>query len=186
MGLLGPVRDDPQSAQRPGFTKENFHIDWDTRTVTCPNGITSPPWKPALGDGHRRLSVLFPRRACRECDDRMKCGGNVDGKGRHILLLPEAQQKIQTHVWRDQKTSNWQQRYAIRAGCEATVSETVHAHGLRHCLYRGLAKTHVQHVLTAAGTNIVRLSECFPPGTTPTSPPRPRTHFQRLCQRLTA
>ncbi|WP_308031250.1 transposase [Streptomyces sp. CoH27] len=87
---------------------------------------------------------------------------------------------------RDQKTSNWQRRYAIRAGCEATVSETVHAHGLRHCRYRGLAKTHVQHVLTAAGTNIIRLSECFPPGTTPDSPPRPPTHFQRLCQGLTA
>ncbi|MGH1554544.1 transposase [Streptomyces sp. L7] len=40
---------------------------------------------------------------------------------------------------------------AIRAGCEATVSETVHAHGLRHCRYHGIAKTHVQHVLTAAG-----------------------------------
>ncbi|MFE2322093.1 hypothetical protein ACFXC8_55740, partial [Streptomyces sp. NPDC059441] len=41
--LLGPVRDDPQAAQRPGFTKEDFHIDWDNRTLTCPNGITSPP-----------------------------------------------------------------------------------------------------------------------------------------------
>ncbi|MEU6511070.1 IS1182 family transposase [Streptomyces sp. NPDC046942] len=184
--LLGPVRDDPQAAQRPGFTKGDFHIDWDTRTATCPNGITSPPWKSTLGDGHPRLSVLFPRKACRDCNDRLKCTGNVDGKGRHILLLPEAQQKIQTQVRRDQKTSNWQRRYAIRAGCEATVSETVHAHGLRHCRYRGLAKTHVQHVLTAAGTNIIRLSECFPPGTTPDSPPRPPTHFQQLCQGLTA
>jgi hypothetical protein len=69
---------------------------------------------------------------------------------------------------------------------EATVSETVLAHGLRHCRYRGLAKTHVQHVLTAAGTNIVRLSECFPPGTTPASPPRPPSHFRQLCGRLTA
>ncbi|PAU48727.1 hypothetical protein CK936_11815 [Streptomyces albireticuli] len=41
----------------------------------------------------------------------------------------------------------------MRAGSEATVSETVHAHGLRHCRYRGLAKTHVQHVLIAAGAN---------------------------------
>ncbi|WP_416983323.1 IS1182 family transposase [Streptomyces sp. T028] len=183
--LLGPVRDDPQAARRPGFTKEDFHIDWENRTLTCPNGITSPPWKATLGDGHPRLSVLFPRKACRECDDREKCTGNVDGKGRHILLLPEPQQKIQSQVRKDQKTSNWQRRFAIRAGCEATVSETVHAHGLRHCRYRGLAKTHVQHVLTAAGTNIVRLSEYFPPGTTPASPPRPPSHFQRLCQRLT-
>ncbi len=36
-----------------------------------------------------------------------------------------------------------------------------------NCCYRGLAKTYIQHVLTAAGVNIVRLSECFPHGTTP-------------------
>ncbi len=82
---------------------------------------------------------------------------NVDGKGRHIFLLPEHQQKIQTKVRKEQKTDQWRRRYAIRAGCEATVSETVHARGLRRCRYRGLAKTHVQHVLTAAGTNIIRL-----------------------------
>ncbi|MER5981090.1 transposase [Streptomyces sp. NPDC001857] len=40
------------------------------------------------------------------------------------------------------------------AGCEGTVSATVHAHGLRKCRYRGLAETHVQHVLTAAGANV--------------------------------
>jgi hypothetical protein len=53
----------------------------------------------------------------------------------------------------------WQKRYAMRAGAEATVSETVRAHRLRHCRYHGLAETHVQHVLTAAGTDIIRLSE---------------------------
>ncbi|MFE0517044.1 transposase [Streptomyces sp. NPDC058964] len=58
----------------------------------------------------------------------------------------------------------------------------MHAHGLRHCRYRALAKVHVQHVLTAAGANIVRLSECFRPGTTPPRPPRPLTPFQRICQ----
>ena len=39
----------------------------------------------------------------------------------------------------------------MRAGCEATVSETAHAHGLRRCRYHGLAKTHVQHVLAKLG-----------------------------------
>ncbi|MFD0381372.1 transposase [Streptomyces stramineus] len=182
--LFGPVRADPRADKRPGFTKEDFHIDWQARTLTCPHGITSPPWKPTLGDGHPRLSVLFPRKACRECDDRLECTGNTGGRGRHIFLLPQPQQEIQTRVRHEQKTGRWQRRYAIRAGCEATVSETVHAHGLRHCRYRGLAKTHVQHVLTAAGTNIIRLSECFPPGTAPPRWPRPPSPFQQLCQRL--
>ncbi|WP_371541766.1 transposase [Streptomyces sp. NBC_00554] len=72
----------------------------------------------------------------------------------------------------------------MRAGCEATVSETVHAHGLRNCRYRGIAKTHVQHLLTAAGTNIIRLSDCFPPSAAPSRPPRPTSSFQLLCRKL--
>ncbi|MGW6833863.1 transposase [Streptomyces sp. NPDC054949] len=139
--LFGPVRDDPQAGKRPGFAKQDFRIDWQARTLTCPNGVTSPPWKPTLGDGHPRLSVLFPR--------------NAEGKGRHVFLMPQPLQEIQTKARADQTTAEWRRRYAIRAGCEATVSETVHAHGLRNCRYRGMARTHVQHVPTAAGTNIV-------------------------------
>ncbi|WP_435844940.1 transposase [Streptomyces klenkii] len=106
--------------------------------------MTSHPWKPTLGDGHERLSVLVPKPACRACEDRLRCTGNADGRGRHIILLPQPLQEIQTRVRREQDAPEWQQHYAIRAGCEATVSETVHTHGLRHCRYRGTAKTHVQ------------------------------------------
>lgn len=146
--------------------------------------MTSHPWKPTLGDGHERLSVLFPRPACRACQDRQERTGNTAGRGRHIIILPQALQEIQTRVRRAHDTREWQEHYAIRAGCEATVAETVHAHGLRHCRYRGTAKTHVQHVLTAAGTNIIRLSGCLPPGSTPPRHPRTATPFRQLCQTL--
>lgn len=39
-------------------------------------------------------------------------------------------------------------------------------------------------VLTAAGTNIVRLGGHFPPGTIPLRPPRRTGQFQRLCRNL--
>ncbi|WP_426514805.1 transposase [Dactylosporangium sp. McL0621] len=103
--------------------------------------------------------MLFRRADCRACTVRKQCTGNVDGKGRHLLLLPEPLHELQTRARAQQQTPEWKRRYGLRAGCEATVSETVHAHGLRHCRYRGLAKTHVRHVLTAAGTNIVRLAQ---------------------------
>ncbi|GAA4960886.1 hypothetical protein GCM10023205_25330 [Yinghuangia aomiensis] len=182
--LLGPVRVDPRAGEHPGFTKEDFQPNWQDRTLTCPRGATSPPWHPTVADGHKRISVLFPRAACRACEDRLKCTGNTGGRGRQILLMPQHLQEIQTRVRLDQQTDPWRQRYAMRAGCEATVSETVRAHGLRHCRYRGLARTHVQHVLTAAGTNIIRLSECHPPGTAPPRNPRPATPFQRLCRNI--
>ncbi|TDB80736.1 IS1182 family transposase [Micromonospora sp. KC721] len=173
--IVGPVRQDPRAVERPGFAKEDFHIDWRAETATCPRGTVSPRWKPTTADGKPRLSVLFRRADCRACTVRQQCTGNVDGKGRHLLLLPEPLQIIQTQARAQQQTPEWKRRYDLRAGCEATVSETVHAHGLRHCRYRGLAKTHVQHVLTAAGTNIIRLAQHRPD-----QHQRPRSRLQEL------
>ena len=180
IGMVGPVREDPRAKEHPGFTKDDFTIDWKARTVTCPQGVVSPPWKPTVADRHPAISVLFRRSDCRECPVRRQCTGNVDDKGRHLLLLPWPLQEIQSRARVEQKTPEWKEKYAMRAGCEATVSETAHAHGLRHCRYHGLAKTHVQHVLTAAGTNIIRL------GRHPVADrnPRPPSHFHRLCQAL--
>ncbi|GAA2021228.1 hypothetical protein GCM10009839_17650 [Catenulispora yoronensis] len=36
IALIGPVRADPQATKRPGFTKADFTINWDTGTMTCP------------------------------------------------------------------------------------------------------------------------------------------------------
>ncbi|WP_405675268.1 transposase [Streptomyces canus] len=166
----------------PGFDKQDFRVGWEHHTATCPRGVTSPPWKETRLDGRPGHFVLFPRAACRACTDRLSCAGNVDGKGRHLILMPRPLQEVQNRARAEQETPSWQARWAMRAGCEATVSETVHAHGLRHCRCRGPAKVHVPHVLTAAGTNIVRLSECFPPGTAPLAPRRPVISFQRSCQ----
>ncbi|WP_329018068.1 IS1182 family transposase [Micromonospora rifamycinica] len=173
--IVGPVRQDPRAAERPGFAKEDFDIDWRAETMTCPKGTVSPRWKPTVADGKPRMSVLFRRADCRACTVRQQCTGNVDGKGRHLLLLPEPLQRIQTQARVQQQTPEWKRRYDLRAGCGATVSETVRAHGLRHCRYRGLAKTHVQHVLTAAGTNIIRLAQHRPD-----QRQRPRSRLQEL------
>lgn len=46
---------------------------------------------------------------------------------------------------------------------------------MRHCRYRGQAKAHLQHILTAIAVNIERLSQ-QPPGES--APARPPTAFQ--------
>ena len=40
-------------------------------------------------------------------------------------------------------------------------SENVRTHGLRRSRYRGLVKTHVQHVLTGMACNLNRLADWF-------------------------
>ena len=49
--------------------------------------------------------------------------------------------------------------YAARAGIEGTHAQAIRRCGLRRCRYVGLAKTHLQHVLTAAAINLVRVAE---------------------------
>ena len=52
-------------------------------------------------------------------------------------------------------------RYARRAGIEGTLSQGVRAFGLRRSRYHGLARTHLQHVATAAAINLERLAAWF-------------------------
>ena len=47
--------------------------------------------------------------------------------------------------------------YQRRAGIEGTISQGVRAYGVRRSRYRGMAKTHLQQVATAAAINIVRV-----------------------------
>ena len=53
----------------------------------------------------------------------------------------------------------WKERYHVRAGIEGTLSQGVRAFGMRQSRYIGLAKTRLQHVLTAAAINLVRVAE---------------------------
>jgi hypothetical protein len=49
------------------------------------------------------------------------------------------------------------QEYQQRAGIEGTISAGVRALHLRRSRYIGLANTHLQHVLTAAAMNLIRI-----------------------------
>jgi transposase len=74
--------------------------------------------------------------------------GHQTGIAQHAAL--QAARKLQ-------RTETFQQRYALRAGIEATISQGVRAFNLRRSRYLGLPKTHVQHLGIAAAINLVRL-----------------------------
>jgi len=60
-----------------------------------------------------------------------------------------------------QTTAAWQAQYAVRAGIEGTLSQGIRAFALRQSRYLGVAKTHLQHVATAAAMNLVRVDAWF-------------------------
>ncbi len=58
-----------------------------------------------------------------------------------------------------QATAEFTAEYAARAGVESTHSQGIRRCDLRHARYIGLPKVHLQHVLTVAALNVVRVGE---------------------------
>jgi IS5 family transposase len=59
---------------------------------------------------------------------------------------------------RRQTTDEFRKSYAARAGIESTHAQAIRRSGLRRARYRGLAKTYLQHVVTAAAINLLRIA----------------------------
>lgn len=74
-----------------------------------------------------------------------------------MTFQPYAQQAAHTTARADEQTRDFAHAYAARAGIEGLISQGVRAFGVREARYRGLAKTHLQHLLTATAINLVRL-----------------------------
>ena len=64
--------------------------------------------------------------------------------------------------------------YKRRAGIEGTLSQEMRAFGLRRTRYRGVAKTHLQHVAIATAITVDRLVAWF------TGQPRATTRTSRF------
>ncbi|MGW1617460.1 IS1182 family transposase [Streptomyces sp. NPDC002285] len=176
--LLGPVLADNSRQARAGsgFDKAAFIIDWANEQAICPRGAMSTSWTTLNISGHTYFQARFPEAACKPCPDRALCTASTT-RSRSVAVLPRLLHEIQMRNRLDQQTEQWQRRYAIRAGIEATLSQNVRAHGLRRARYRGLARTHVQHVLTAMACNLSRLADWY--GTAPSA--RRPTRFRALC-----
>jgi hypothetical protein len=100
--------------------------------------------------------------------DRRRVGGGRD---------PAGSTSSKNATATTSRTRTWRKLYASRSGAEGTIAEFTGGHRARHCRYRGPAKAHVQHVLTAIAVNIQRLSGQEPADSD--YRPRPPTALQQ-------
>jgi transposase len=78
---------------------------------------------------------------------------------RSLTLQPRTEHEAIKAARFRQQTEGFAVDYARRAGIEGTLSQGVRAFGLRTTRYRGLAKTHLQHIATAAALNVQRVTD---------------------------
>ncbi len=91
------------------------------------------------------------------CDSRPLCT-RAKTEGREITLRPRERHEALQAARLEQETAGWKGEYTRRAGIEGTLSDGIRGFGLRRCRYFGLAKAHLQHVITAAAMNLSRLA----------------------------
>jgi transposase len=156
--LLGPVAEEKswQAQAHEGFDTSAFVIDWAAQQARCPQGHLSQKWQVRAGPQSPVLHFRFSRTACRACPVRSKCTQSAT-LPRALTIYPQpAFEALQAARQRQQTTEFWQQ-YARRAGIEGTMAQGNARADLRRARFVGLAKTHLQHLCTALGLNVLRL-----------------------------
>ena len=180
--LVGPPRGNPswQGKVEGGHTLDRFEVDWDAERVRCPQGKLSSAWSPQVDHaGTPYVSVTFRPTDCGACPARPLCTRAKHG-ARHLKLQPRAEHEALGAARGRLATREGRRLYARRAGIEGTISQGVRAFGLRRSRYRGLARTRLQHVATAAAIDLQRLAAWF------RAAPRAATRTSRFATLATA
>ena len=163
--MIGPVLSDRswQAKQQKGFDLSHFIINWQTKVVTCPMGHLSHEWfTDKDASGKPRIGVRFAFQDCQACPVRQDCTHSQSKvQGRNLRFRPEAEHLVLQRFRRWVKTDEFKQKYRKRAGIEGTFSQAVRTMDLRSSRYIGLAKTHLQHILTAIAINLARFTDWF-------------------------
>ena len=161
--LVGPGRPRTgwQACTEGAFDKTDFTVNWEGQVVHCPEGRSSTSWRQyhdkAIGP---YIRARFSAADCNPCPSRPRCTRGRD-QGRQLRLHAREQHEALAATRARQDTEAGRRLYAQRQGIEGTISQGVRGFGLRRARYRGLAKTGLQSVATAAAINLDRLAAWF-------------------------
>jgi transposase len=140
-----------------GYDLQAFIIDWEAQRARCPQGHTSVHWRP----GHDVsddpvIRIRFDGPTYRACPARRACTSAKDAPRQLTVRLQAYHEALQTARQR-QETTEFKTQYTLRAGVESSLSQGVRRFELRRSRYLGLARTHLQLLLTATAMNVVRV-----------------------------
>lgn len=157
--LIGPTRGDNhwQAKEGSGFAARDFTIDWDHQQAFCPAGKRSNSWTPAFDRFKNEvIKIKFATTECQDCASQASCTRSNPPR-RTITIRPQAQHEALRAGRKREQTAQYKAEYAGRAGVEGTIAQSVRTCNVRRSRYIGQAKTHLQHLMSAAAINIVRI-----------------------------
>ena len=131
--------------------RDLFHFDSQGLVTQCPMGHTPVDHRVLSNNTtHHSLHAIFDGNLCRTCTMLERCpvrAPNHRTKGCQardtvgdFRLEITAEIRLRDHMYALQQTTEWKDRYKIRAGIEATNSELKRAHSIGRLRVRRLVK----------------------------------------------
>ncbi len=147
----------PGRPDKAYFPKEDFQIDLDSGTCTCPSGQVSQirqrmkSHPDGQGGWQRPWGFAFDAAVCGDCALKPKCVASKKGKGRTVSLHP---QEALLQKARSFQLSEAFAEYRLRRQvAEHHLARLVQL-GIRQARYFGRVKTHFQLLLAATVANL--------------------------------
>jgi transposase len=150
--IIAPVPRPPQTGR---FTKDDFVIDLDMHTVTCPAGKMAAHCytrkeKTKHGRVFRHKTFHFAAEDCRSCLLRTHC--IAEGVSRRTILVHEHEALLR-EAKRFQATDEFRNLYRARVVVEHRIARLAQL-GVHKARYFGSAKVLFQLAMTAAVANL--------------------------------
>jgi transposase len=146
-----------QQRERAGYDLQAFVIAWEAQQAHCPQGHASVNWRPGHDvSGDPVMRIRFDGATCRVCPTRQACP-SAQAAPRQLTVRPQAHHEALQVARQRQETPQFKAQYALRAGVESSLSQGIRRFDLRQSRYLGLARTHLQQLLTATAMTMVRV-----------------------------
>ena len=147
----------PRRSDSKRFPKEDFEIDLESGTCTCPAGhTTSKVYRMGTrtdrtGRSHQLRAFWFDAAVCGACPLKERCVGSGKGSGRTVSLHPqEALLQRARALQRSEGYSDYRQRRMV---VEHRLARLVQL-GVRQARYLGRTKTLFQLLMAATVANL--------------------------------
>ena len=135
---------DPRPRIPGGFTRDDFTIDTDAQTVTCPAGHTK-----AVKSGAARFGAL-----CNGCPLRARCTTSAAGRSVTVDAYHHRRQANKTRFAQPATQAAYRQHRPMAERSIAWLTRNK----ARRVPYRGVAANHLWLTTRAAAVNLVRLT----------------------------
>jgi len=143
------------------LTAADFDIDAGySRPTVCPGGEEAVK-EVALADNPDRVEIVFSKDKCESCSFFHRCPARFDPRENGYVLKVNLLKTNLERRRRKEAKGEFDEKYAIRAGVEATNSELKRKHGLGKLRVRGRPRVELSVYFKSLACNFKRMLQAF-------------------------